>query len=174
MQTADDLFGESIGWLRDNYHTFRFFMERDIVWTIHLRLLHRIAEQDLPYTVSYNHPMGGGVLADLVLLDPYGAVRVAAEFKYEPSHARPDIPKTKLPVAFWKGAGSVEKDVERVQAFVANGKARVAYCIFIDEGRFFRNQAPHHSSQWIDWEQPGPGAAPSLPAILWSRVAAHA
>lgn len=35
MQLASDLFEEAIDWLKHDYHSYRFFMERDIVWTIH-------------------------------------------------------------------------------------------------------------------------------------------
>jgi len=38
--------------------------------------------------------------ADLALVSPDGPVVVAAEFKYEPSHRRADILRTKFPVVF--------------------------------------------------------------------------
>ena len=169
MTTAAEVFESAIDWLRENYTRFHFFLERDIVWTIHLALLRRIDEQSLPFRISYNYPLAPGFLADLVIFDEDDAVEIAAEFKYEPSHSRVDIPRAKLPAVFWAGPGSVGKDVERVLQAIADGKTRVAYSVFIDEGGYCRYRDPHPGSVWLDWDCPG--NPPRRVSILWSRVA---
>jgi hypothetical protein len=84
-----------------------------------------------------------------------GQVLVAAEFKYEPSHVRPEFHAQpgKLPVVFW-GAEGVAKDVARIRQFVEAGTARSAFAMFTDEGRHFRfrARAPHPGSTWLDWD----------------------
>jgi hypothetical protein len=96
----------------------RVFTERDLVWILQLRLLQLIAEEEEDTIAVYNdYPMIGRTRADLALVDTDGQVLVAAEFKYEPSHRRTDIPRTKLPVVFWDEQ-EVGKDVERAREFV--------------------------------------------------------
>jgi hypothetical protein len=94
-------------------------------------------------------------------------VEVAAEFKYEPAHARSDIWPSKFPVVFW-GREGVGGDMERIQRFVSEGKARVAYSLFIDEGSHFRHRDPPTESKWMDWEVSV--APPHYVSILWSRA----
>ena len=167
LSTAESLFEDALDWLRAYYGRYRFFAERDIVWTLQLRLLEMVAERQLDLTVWNDYPMPECTRADLVLLSSAGAVEVAAEFKYEPSHRRTDIRRTKLPVAFWDKDG-VGKDVQRVGMFVAAGKARTAYAIFIDEGGAFRDRPPHTGSTWVDWVTEGPSWL--NPSVLWTRV----
>jgi hypothetical protein len=89
--------------------------------------------------------------ADLVILDSTEVVEMAAEFKYEPSHKRNDIPSRKFSVVTW-GYDGIAKDMERVREFVDRGKAKVAYAVFIDEGGHFHQKhlAPP-GSEWKDW-----------------------
>lgn len=177
LSKASDLFEESIAWLKDNYDEFGFQVERDIVWTLQTYIVKGIKERDLPFRVFNDYPMLRGarrsLSADLVVIEG-DAVEVAAEFKYEPSHRRPDIQLQKVTpsVVFWGAASSeagmgVSHDVERARQFVDTGKAMAAYSIFIDEGGHFRHREPFPGSRWIDWESPAQeGRSVS---ILWAR-----
>ena len=170
MQDAASLFEEAIEWLRLNYHSYCFYVERDLVWTVQERLRTTLAQHSLPYRVFHHFPMFPGmhrvVNSDLALVGPDNRVIVAAEFKYEPSHDRSkrDIWHTKFPVVFWREG--VGEDVARVQRFVMEGAAVAGYAVFIDEGRWFRHLAPHPGSDWIDWGPAAPGALG--PAVLWT------
>jgi hypothetical protein len=160
--SASELVEAALAWLQREYHGFRFFAERDVVWTLQLRLCDQIASQGLPYCVFHGFRMAPGVSADLAVLDSSSAVEVAVELKYEPSHRRHDIDQKKFPVCFW-GDDGVAKDITRARSFVASGVARSAYAIFVDEGSYFRHRPPHADSEWIDW-----GETPGV-SVLWSR-----
>lgn len=79
-----------------------------------------------------------------------GIAEVVAEYKYEPSHERADIPSSKFPVVFW-GKDGVGKGIHRIRKFVTEGKAKKGYSIFIDEGGYFKHREPHPGSEWINW-----------------------
>lgn len=157
MKKATELFEDALEWLRNNYASFQFFQERDVVWTFQTYLIKEIEELGLLYRVFNDYPMLPGkrrsLSTDLAILNANDRVEVAVEFKYEPSHRRVDIMKSKLPVVDWGQAG-VAKDLKRIQEFVAQGKARAAYFVFIDEGGYFRKRKPHPDSpdsEWVDW-----------------------
>lgn len=176
MIAAAELFEASIDWLRDTYSAVPFHAERDVVWTLQTHLARQIADRHLAYRVFNGFPIrlrDRKLSADLVLTDPTGVVHVAAEFKYEPCHERTsrkggDIWYTKFPVVFWDGLGSVGEDIKRIQESVAQGQARVAYAVFIDEGSSFRHRPPHPSSTWIDWGNCGDPRF--RVAVLWARA----
>ena len=162
MESGIELFENALAWLRDNYGRFRFFTERDIVWTVQNHIIELIGEQNLPYRVFHNFPVSlpgkrQSLCTDLAILNQDDSVEVAIEFKYEPSHLRKDIWPTKFPVVFWDKEG-VGKDIERinefVDKFVAKDKvgARTAYLIFIDEGGYFKRRNPHPGSKWEEWQ----------------------
>lgn len=140
------LIEEAIAWLQEHYNDFRFYTERDIVWTVQNHLVNRIDKESLPYRIYNDYPMLPGQRADIVITKN-GSVDVAMEFKYEPSHVRSgmDILPSKFPVVFWDRDG-VGKDVGRVREFVSQGRSRVGYSIFIDEGGYFRHRSPHPGS----------------------------
>lgn len=171
MSEASRVFEESIEWLRQNYPRFRFYVERDIVWTLQLRMSDLIQARAMPYRVFNDYSILPGnrrsLCADIAILDGQDQVQVAAEFKYEPSHKRTDIwPSKFLPtVVFW-GDDGVGKDVKRVHEFVEKGAARAAYAVFIDEGSIFRNRDPYPGSRWMDWTLAG-DAFLSV-SILWA------
>jgi len=155
---ASDLVKESFEWLKSNYTSFTFFAERDVVWTIQTYLIKRIKEENLSYKVFNDYPIkkgtGRSFSADIVIVNDE-QVEVAVEFKYEPKHERIDIDPAKLKntVVFW-GDDGVAKDIKRVKEFVAEGRAKKACAIFIDEGRLFKdkqNREPHPGSYWEDW-----------------------
>ena len=163
---AATLFENTMDWLRDGYGEHRFFVERDIVWTAQLRLLQEVERANLPYRVFDDYTLFRGNRADLAILNG-GAVEVAAEFKYEPSHARGDeFGPGKFPVVAWTGDGSVAKDVQRVRDYAAQGNAKTAYAVFIDEGGEFRRRTPRAGSEWRDW---GNGVW-----ALWTKVSGDA
>lgn len=154
MQPAD-LFENTLEWLKQHYSDYRFYAERDVVWTVQTRLNGKIKELNLPYLVFNNYKEELPHWTDLAILHK-NAVEVAVEFKYEPSHDRRtdrggDILKGKLcPSAVeWK---CVKKDIRRVQEYVDQGKSKTAYSVFIDEGGHFkRRNEPPKGSKWIDW-----------------------
>ncbi len=164
VMEAIELFENAMIWLQNHYADFRFYYERDIVWTVQIRISGEIEQHDLPYRVFNDFPImpgnGRSISADLAILAPDGSVEVAAEFKYEPSHNRRadrggDIWPSKLnpSVVFWNGEGSVEKDIQRVQDFVKQGKSKMAYSVFIDEGGHFRDRKAPQGNKWLDWGQ---------------------
>src|SRR5262245_58981578 len=145
---------EALRWLQAHYDSFCFYQERDVVWTLQRHLVAEIRQRDLDLRVWNDYPMfregRRAEHADLVLQAAEGTIKVAAEFKYEPSHTRLDIPRQKLPVVFW-GSEGVAHDIRRVRRFVEEGKAETAYAVFIDEGSNFRHREAHAGSRWIDW-----------------------
>lgn len=171
MSEATRVFEDSIDWLRQNYSSFGFFVERDVVWILQRRIAELIRARALPYRVFNDYGILPGnrrsLSADIAILNADNEVEVAAEFKYEPSHKRTDIWRNKFPVVFWDDEG-VGKDVKRVREFVEKRTARVAYAIFIDEGGAFRGREPHPGCRWVDWTLPGDGSRPV--SVLWSRT----
>ncbi len=172
MEEAANLFEQAIAWLRENYTRFQFFQERDLVWTVQTRIVKLIQQQGSAYQIFNDYRMMSSnphsPCADLVICDYSDSVAVAVEFKYEPSHQRADILRRKFDVVAWS---DVKKDVERIQEYVAQGKARVAYALLIDEGGRFRHGNSLPQSKWIDWEPSGTSS--SRVSVLWSRVAAN-
>ena len=159
---APDLFESVTEWLRRHYSDHRFFAERDIVWTVQTKLNSEIESRRLPYRVFNDYRIAPRRLADLVILHN-NTIEVAVEFKYEPSHSRSsdmggDIMKGKFPVVFWN---EVEKDVRRVQDYVALNQSTAAYSILIDESKYFRWRDAPSGSEWIDWTE--------NMSILWSQ-----
>lgn len=156
--TPTELFQSAIETLGRQYSTYRFFTERDVVWTVQLQIIGDIERLGLPYRVFNDYGMGQRQRADLVILDAEDNVEVAAEFKYEPSHDRDarfggDIPQTKFPVVFWDDkSGGVVKDTQRVQEYVSSGRAKAAYSIFIDEGGHFTWRSAPTGSRWTEWD----------------------
>lgn len=148
---ATGLFDDTIAWLRQNYSSFLFFVERDIVWTVQTRIIKRIGLENLEYRIYHNFPLLPGKKADLAILRQDDSVALVAEFKYEPSHDRnfKDFLPTKLPVVFWEDG--VGKDMIRIREFVDSGKTDAARMLFVDEGGYFRWREPFAGSQWIDW-----------------------
>ncbi|MGH2452378.1 MAG: hypothetical protein ACRDF5_01240 [bacterium] len=94
------------------------------MWTLQTYTLRNIGEATLPFHVFNDYPILAGkrrgISADLVILNADSSVEVAAEFKYEPSHQREDIPRNKLPVVLW--ADGIVRDVVRVQEFLTLGE----------------------------------------------------
>ena len=48
---ADELFWDAIDWLTESYPQHRFFMERDVVWTVQKRLLEQVCWHNLPHKI---------------------------------------------------------------------------------------------------------------------------
>ena len=153
---AAELFENAMAWLKENYGEFRFFLERDVVWTVQAHIIREIESGNLPYQVFNDDSLLPSTRADLVIFNAFGSAEVAAEFKYEPAHSRSanqggDIRATKLPVvADWN---DVEKDILRIQQYVERQKVKAAYSVLVDEGGHFHGREPFPGSQWIDWGQ---------------------
>ena len=155
---AAQLFETVMQWLRENYADYRFFTERDIVWTVQSRLYAEIERQGLPFRVFNDYKMSPNVnvRADIAILEA-DAVAVAAEFKYEPDHGRStdycggDIWHSKLQslVVDWAEA---EKDVERAKNYVIQRQAKTAYSVVIDEGGKHKWRPAPNGCDWQDWE----------------------
>ena len=163
--TAEELFEQTLEWLRSNYGNYEFFLERDLVWTIQQKLREIIAEDNLPFEVYNDFPIAKGqrraLTTDLAILNRQNEVELALEFKYEPDHKRGvganrNIWPSKLnpSVVFWRKDG-VGKDVERARQYVDQRKAKVAITVFVDEGGLFRHRQPHQGTKWIDWNCSG-------------------
>ncbi len=153
MTTATELFEGAMEWLREHYSEYRFFTERDIVWTLQLQLHREMQEKELQYRVFHEHTMEPGIQADLVILNCDEPVAVVIEFKYEPSKDRRsdwggDIWRTKFPVVPWS---AVEKDEEKVRGRVEWGRARVGHLVVIDEGGTHSWREPFEGTKWLDW-----------------------
>jgi len=181
---AATLFENTMDWLRDAYGEYRFFSERDIVWTVQLRLLEEVEQANLPYRVFDEHKIRKSARsgADLAIVEG-GSVAVAAEFKYEPSPERKaplqpeskgnsltrkrarqraqDILGSKLPRCDW---GEIEKDIEKVRVYFHEDAVPASYAILIDEGghwcRLYHN--PPDGSEWRDWG--------NSVSALWTKV----
>jgi hypothetical protein len=170
VSAASELAEGTFRWLQEHYDQFSFYQERDLVWTVQSHLAAEIRRGDLDLRVWNDYPMfregRRAESADLVLQTADGTIKVAIELKYEPSHIRPDIQRRKLPVVFW-GSEGVAHDIERARRFVAEGKAEVAYAVFVDEGSHFRHREAHAGSRWIDWKARTPDG--HQVAMLWSR-----
>ena len=136
-----------------------FAKEDDLVRDAQARMEGKIKEGGLPYRVV-REQVFSRKRADLAILRADDTVEVAVEFKYEPSRARSEeFSDGKFPVVDWLDVG---KDVQRVHDYVAQGKAKTAYAVLIDEGGHFRNRTPHPGSEWLDW---GNGVS-----ALWTKV----
>ena len=55
--SREALFEDALAWLRARYGSYLFFAERDVVWTLQLRLLERVQERGLRLTVFNDYPM---------------------------------------------------------------------------------------------------------------------
>jgi hypothetical protein len=154
MSEAERIADRAIEWLRDHYDDHRFFVERDLVWTVQLCLRELLRESNSELRVFNDFPMiptpRRSLSADLALVSPDDEVQLALEFKFEPSHRRTDILGSKFPVVFW-GTEGVAKDVERARLFVSRGRAVAARSYFIDEGGYFAHRPPHEGSAWVEW-----------------------
>jgi hypothetical protein len=139
MKSAPQLFEDTIFWLKENYKHFRFFTERDIVWTVQLQLLEEIEKQHLLLEVFDNQKMQNRTQVDLaIIVQNNGSIPLVAEFKYEPDHSRVDISRGKLTPSkvFWDSQRNhgVVQDYERIVNLVDSGLSEAGYVLFIDEG----------------------------------------
>ena len=160
-------------WLREHYGEYRFFAQRDVVWTVQMHIAQKIQEANLPYRVFHNHTITKGNHSDLAILNSDLEIEVAIELQYEPSHTRSSIrsngdiwfSKLQQEVVFWDDkSGSVKNDVQKILGYAENGHAKTAYFVFIDEGGYHRHRAPFPRSEWRDW---GNGVR-----VLWSQATA--
>jgi hypothetical protein len=139
--------------LRMSYRTNPYFVERDLVWTTQAWMLREVERRKLDLLVRTEHPIESGprraFSADLALVTPRGSVVSLVEFKYEPSHARADVSRSKLPVVDWS---AVVRDSERVQRWNVERRCSHGVAIFIDEGGYFRHRAAPPGASWHEWQ----------------------
>ncbi len=158
---AEDLFNNSLKWLRKNYKKQPFFTERDIVWTLQKYLRKKIEHKKLSYKVYNDWPIEKSSgrrskCVDLAIVEGKEII-VVAEFKYEPDHKRKeDFSENKLrnSVVSWS---AVCDDVKRAKCFAEN-KVKFAFSVFIDEGGKFRKENVKglkrkeiKDASWEDW-----------------------
>jgi len=129
----------ALTWLLEKYETFNFFKERDIEWTLQTKLLSLIKNENILHKINCDYKLSPdeNVRPDIVFLNPSGECLLAVELKYEPSHKRPDISATKLPVTFWH---EILKDFEKCQRYVETNQTKTAISVLIDEGNFYGNK----------------------------------
>jgi len=157
VQNSCQLFERALAWLKDNYNSFHFFAERDVVWTLQTHVLREAEIRKLPFRIYDNHKLVGGKQVDLAILNMDNSADTVMELKYEPDHHRAglDISAGKLNPSkvFWNSRryGGVEPDIDRVREFVAQGVAKIGFCIFIDEGSCFSRRLSPEGSRWVDW-----------------------
>jgi hypothetical protein len=152
------LFEDGLEWLRDTYGTHRFYTERDVVWTVQKWLAIECAARGMNVRVYNDYGIEPGprraLSADIALVQPGETPAFVAEFKYEPSHRREDLLRVKLPVVGWT---AVLLDVERIRRWWADGRIQQGIAVLVDEGRFFRSNAPAPGAAWVDWGRYGAG-----------------
>lgn len=163
MNDVLTVFHETLDWIKYDYASFNFFVERDFVWTVQKKLTQVFKEKNLPYKVINDCPIENGnhrsVCVDLAIVNfdmlpkdlicEKDTAELGIEFKFEPSKKRSDICVHKLPVVDWRG---VLNDIERVRRFVNQNKAKIGIAIVIDEyGRFKTRKDCPENSQWLSW-----------------------
>jgi hypothetical protein len=152
-EAAVRAFDRALGWLRDTYPTHGFGVERDVVWTLAKRLVADIRDQGLTLKVWTDYPVERGPRrawsADIAVVGTDAVrPRLVAEFKFEPSHRRPDVQPQKLPVIGW---GDVTKDAVRVERWVREGFALFGIAVLLDEGGFFARRPALPGGSWHHW-----------------------
>jgi hypothetical protein len=97
MITPYQLFDQSLDWLRQSYPTFRFYVERDLVWTVQTRLVQQIERLCLPYQVFNDYAMLPGVhrslSADLVIVAAVGSFGKTVSGFYAQMHKAYEAPE---------------------------------------------------------------------------------
>jgi len=158
--TAEGLLRAGLDWLKDTYPEHRFFVERDVVWTLQKWLVDETTLRGLPLRIRNDCSIERGtnnrrsLCADLALLAPEGSrPLVVAEFKFEPSHSRahgpePEIDPRKLPVTGWDGFA---RDVNRVQSWTQRDLIGSGAAIFVDEGSCARPRTELIGATHEDW-----------------------
>ena len=143
------LFLDVLDWLRTTYASHRFFLQRDVAWTVQKRLLDRIGPGVPEYRVIHNRkvPKGKGPQFDLAVVSPNGTVEFVLKLKFEPAHK---LEPGKNPVVEWT---TVVGDVQTVQRAAEERHTRHAYSLFIDEGVYYRaKREPPPNSRWEEWD----------------------
>lgn len=159
-----ELFYEVLEEIRDHYPTYRFIVERDLVWTIQKKLQEKISTAGLDYIVFSDYPIKKGSKRSLAIdiaivrkdvsiidvLEGITPIELGVEFKFEPSKKREEILSHKGDVVDWN---KVLKDINRIEEFISENKAKACISIFIDEyGRYFKEHYSYPSvATWIDW-----------------------
>lgn len=132
---AEECFLDGLRDLREGYRDHTFWVERDVVCWMQLRIRGSLPEG---FYVFNDYGLLPGprrsLSADLVISHDTRPL-VAIEFKFEPWKARLDIQAKKLPVIGWV---DVLKDIGRLEQFVAIGAVEVAWSVCIDEGGRYR------------------------------------
>lgn len=173
-EEAARLYEDAINWLQRNYSSYRFFAERDIVWTLQLHLLREIERQHLHLKVFDNHKMPNKTQVDLAILEQSaGSVLFVAELKYEPDHARADISSGKLSPSkvFWDSEMNhgVVQDINRIETLIDRGFSEVGYVTFIDEGGHHACHEEPKGSIWnYDWGK-SPYSENTMAVLLFKR-----
>ena len=145
---ARQLFLDILSWLRQTYASHRFFLQRDVAWTVQKYLLDRTCRWTPQIQVIHNHKVPGDARRqfDLALVERDGTVDLALKFRFEPAQV---LAPGKRPVVMWP---DVVEDIQRVQSLVTGRKARNACSLFIDESGLCRKRPAPPGSRWEDWD----------------------
>lgn len=154
-ETAAELYEGTINWLQYTYSFYRFFTERDIVWTLQLHLVQEIERRHLHLKVFDNHKMPNQTLVDLAIIEEFtGSMLLVSELKYA-DHARTDISPGKLRPSkvFWDSERNhgVVQDVKRIKRLIELGLSEAGYVTFIDEGGHHGWHEEPSNCIWSDW-----------------------
>ena len=150
---AQTLMLDGLSWLEGSYDQHRFFVERDLVWTLQRWLLRESDARGLPLRILNDYGVEAGprrsLSADLAILGDSNVPLLAAEFKFEPSHLRNDIDRRKFPVTDWNG---ICHDIERIRRWVHEGLVDESFAVLIDEGGSVRRRRHAETDcDWVDW-----------------------
>jgi len=166
MNAAATLFEEALDWLRDNYSSFLFRTEYDVVTVLWGCMVREAKAQGLAIQIDYEHYVkvaAGRKQCDIVALSSEGEILLGAEIKYEPSRTRPDIANRQLkhgrPQHLLPGHGVAGHlcDIEKVRMYVAEGRVPVAYAVLVDENSYHyglmkREQLSlPEGVSWVEW-----------------------
>lgn len=163
-KTPKELFYEILEEIRENYPTYNFIVERDLVWTIQKLLMGKFKDLNLDYEVFNDYPIERGsnraLSVDLAILksnisykdilDAKAQAELVIEFKFEPSQKRKEILAHKCPVVSWN---KVTHDIDRISRFVNDNKAKTGIAVFIDEyGLHLKDSNSYPNiANWHNW-----------------------
>ena len=170
MSDAEALLKESLSWLKamyNDYNSFLFFEERDVVWILQKRLIKTARDKRVPYKIFNNCKIGEmqppfphGKKApqpDLIILRNdrirngklVTPLDVIVEFKFEPSHARVGEHFLSGKVPLIDKFSLIEKDLIRIEQYVTQRKAYLAYSVLVDEGGYYSKKL--RKEEWQAW-----------------------
>ena len=162
MNDAARLFETALEWLRENYDSFLFRREDDVVTALWAQMVRIAKAENLPFAIDYEQTFAlsfGRLQCDLVVVGANSKPLLCVEVKYEPARVRPDIAKRALkhsrPEHLLPGHGLKGHfcDIEKISRYVEECGAEDAYAVFVDENSYHYSQMDvrrlPESTSWI-------------------------